>query len=283
MVADVVAATPRVVTAKLADVAFAATVTVAGTWAAAVLPLVSATTAPAGGAAPVRVTVAVEEDPPSKLVGLRVNKVRVAGLTVSTAVFVTELYVAETVTGVGALTPRVVTVNVAVVAFAATVTVEGTWAAAALLLVRETTAPPVGARPSRVTVAVDDDPPSSPVGFSEAVIKFAGFTVSPAVAVPAFAVAEMVANAIDRTGLVATEKVAEEAPEGTVTLTGTVATVVLLLDSPTTVPPAGDGLLSVTVAVDDVPPITEVGFSASDDGVGGKTLTLRIVDCAVLL
>jgi hypothetical protein len=42
-------------------------------------------------------------------------------------------------------------------------------------------------------------------------------------------------------------KVALVAPAGTVTLAGTVATAVLLLDRVTTVPPDGAGLFNVTV------------------------------------
>ena len=59
-----------------------------------------------------------------------------------------------------------VTVNVAVVAFAATVTVPGT-APAAELLPNVTTAPPVGAGPFRVTVAVGFvEPPCTTVALN---------------------------------------------------------------------------------------------------------------------
>lgn len=51
------------------------------------------------------------------------------------------------------------TVNVAVVAPAATVTLEGTVATEVAVLDRFTLAPPVGARPLRVTVPVDGLPP----------------------------------------------------------------------------------------------------------------------------
>jgi len=50
-------------------------------------------------------------------------------------------------------------VKVAVVAFAGTITLAGTCAAAALLLDRVTTAPPAGAGPFNVTVPVEDVPP----------------------------------------------------------------------------------------------------------------------------
>ena len=63
-------------------------------------------------------------------------------------------------------TGLVVTVNVAVVAFAATVTLAGTWAAEVLLLERVTTAPPAGAGPFKVTVPVDVPPPNTEAGFT---------------------------------------------------------------------------------------------------------------------
>jgi len=64
-------------------------------------------------------------------------------------------------------TTLVVTVNVAEVFPAATVTLVGTVAADVLLLVRVTTAPPVGAAPLRVTVPVEGLPPVTLLGFSE--------------------------------------------------------------------------------------------------------------------
>jgi hypothetical protein len=57
-------------------------------------------------------------------------------------------------------------VNVAVVAFAATVTLAGTVVAPVLLLLSATTAPPPGAGPLNVTVPVDVLPPVTVVGFS---------------------------------------------------------------------------------------------------------------------
>ena len=71
----------------------------------------------------------------------------------------------------------VVTVNVAVVAFAATVTLAGTAAAAVLLLDRVTTAPPEGAARLSVTVAVDEFPPSTEVGLRVTDFTTAAWTV----------------------------------------------------------------------------------------------------------
>jgi|SRR5271165_3185010 len=61
-------------------------------------------------------------------------------------------------------TGLVVTLKVAVVIPAVTVTVAGTCAAAALLLDRVTTAPPAGAGPFKVTVPVEVLPPKTDAG-----------------------------------------------------------------------------------------------------------------------
>ena len=72
------------------------------------------------------------------------------------------------------------------------------------------------------------------------------------------------------TALVAMLNVALVAPAATVTLEGTVAAAVLLLESATVAPPAGAAPLNVTVPVEDcVPPITLVGLSVSDESVAG--------------
>ena len=71
------------------------------------------------------------------------------------------------------------------------------------------------------------------------------------------------------TALVLIVNVALVAPAATVTLEGTVAAAVLLLESATVAPPAGAAPLNVTVPVEDcVPPITLVGLSVSEESVG---------------
>ena len=99
------AVTAFVVTVKVALVAPAGTVTLAGTVAAAVLLLASVTTIPPLGAGPLRVTVPVEVLPPVTLVGLRLTPDTVtaaeAGFTVSVADRVTPPAVAEIVDGRG--------------------------------------------------------------------------------------------------------------------------------------------------------------------------------------
>jgi hypothetical protein len=63
-------------------------------------------------------------------------------------------------------TALVLTANVAVVAPAAMATLEGTLAAAVLLLESMTCAPPAGAGPLKVTVPVEEFPPMTDVGFT---------------------------------------------------------------------------------------------------------------------
>ena len=70
-----------------------------------------------------------------------------------------------------------------------------------------------------------------------------------------------------------TVKVAVVPPPGTVTLAGTVAAPVLLLDSDTTAPPLGAELLSVTVPLDELPPVTLDGLTLSEESVGGVTVS----------
>jgi hypothetical protein len=77
----------------------------------------------------------------------------------------------------------VFTVNVAVVDPAGTVALrlDGTVATDELLLERETTAPPLGAGPSRVSVPVERFPPVTVVGLRLSEESIGGATVSKAV------------------------------------------------------------------------------------------------------
>jgi hypothetical protein len=76
-----------------------------------------------------------------------------------------------------------------------------------------------------------------------------------------------------------TLKFAVVEPAVTVTLVGTVAAFVLLLDSVTTAPPLGAALERVTVPCEVLPLVTLVGFNVSEDklaggGGGGTGLTV---------
>lgn len=70
------------------------------------------------------------------------------------------------------------------------------------------------------------------------------------------------------TALVVAVNVVVVDPAATVTLAGTCAAVVLLLVSVTVAPPVGAAPLSVTVPVEEVPPVTLAGFRVTDDSDG---------------
>ena len=95
--------------------------------------------------------------------------------------------------------------------------------------------------------------------------------------------AEIWAEVEKRTIDVLTGNVALVAPAEMVMLEGTLAAA-LLLKSRTCAPPAGAGPLSVAVPVEDCkPPITLVGFSESDERVGGGGGAGATVSEAVLV
>ena len=85
----------------------------------------------------------------------------------------------------------------------------------------------------------------------------------------------MVAEAVVATGVVVTVKVAVVAPAATVTLAGGVAAA-LLLDKVTVSPPVGAALPKVTVPVDELPPVTEVGFIVREETTGGFTVRVAV-------
>lgn len=142
IVTGVEAVTLDVVMANVAVVAPAATVTEGGT--AAALPLLeSMTAAPPAGAAALSVTVPVADAPPETLEGetARVDSVAVPGgggapgSTQSTGCSPFPSLHTVSITGVDTDTECVVTVNVALLAPAGTVTLAGTDATEGLLLV----------------------------------------------------------------------------------------------------------------------------------------------------
>src|SRR2546425_356215 len=216
------------------------------------------------------------------------------GVIVSRAVLVRPPKLAEIVAEVDAVTDTVVTVNVALVAPAGTVTLPtaGTLATAPRRE-RVTSAAAVGAVALNVTVATEELPPTTLVGFSPKPDTVrggggaGGETVSRAVLVTPPKEAEMVAEVDAVTDTVVTLNVVLVFPAGTVTLptAGTLATAVLLLKRVTTAPPVGAAALKVTVPVEDAGPTTLVGLSAMVESVtagggggGGVTVsgTVRV-------
>jgi hypothetical protein len=104
MVADVVAATALVVTAKVALVDPAATSTVAGT-VADPLSLVSPTVIPPAGAAPLKVTAPVDAVPPTTVVGLTAADANEAGTGPLAAALISTAAIAQERGATGAVSP----------------------------------------------------------------------------------------------------------------------------------------------------------------------------------
>ena len=191
IVAVALVATATDVTVKVAVVAPDGMVTDAGTVAAALFE-VNVTTKPFGPAALLIVTVPVEGVPPTTDVGLSVRPVTAGGLTVNVAVLLVAPVVPVIVTEVAAATPTVVAVNVAVLDPAATDTDAGTVVEASLEA-SVTVIPPVGAFALSVTVPVEERPPATAVGLIATELIVGTTTVSPAVEVPPFRLAVIVA------------------------------------------------------------------------------------------
>ena len=148
------------------------------------------------------------------------------------------------------------------------------------MLERATTAPPAGAIPFRVTVPVELFPPTTVAGLKVKAESVGGFTVM--IAVRVFpALAEIVTTFELATALVVTVKLAVVAPGATVTLAGTWAAAVLLLESVTVAPPAGAAPVRVTVPVELFPPMTVVGLTVTEERVAVAGVTVRVADCVV--
>lgn len=191
-------------------------------------------------------------------------------VTVRVAVFLTP-YVAEIVTLAFAVTVAVFMVKVAVACPAGIVTVEPFGnVAAALPLVRLTTAPPVGAFPVSVTVPIElAAPPFTVVGLSVREKRIGGVTVNVPGTLPPLYVAVRVTVVDAATGEVVTVKAAEVAcPASTRTLAGTDAAE-LGLERLTTASPAGALPVSVTVPDDGTPPGTLGGLNVMTESAGG--------------
>src|SRR5215472_2890018 len=164
----------------------------------------------------------------------------------------------------------VLTMNVALEDPTGTVMFAGT-AALPLLLESVMTIPPSAAGPLNVTVPVDELPLVTLVGFSVREASAGGTTVSELVWVTPLKEAEMLIEVAVATAEVVTANAALDAPSGTVTDAGTLATPRLLLDSKTVVPPAAAGPLSDTVLAATFPPVTLEGLRLTEDNAGVGT------------
>jgi len=166
--------------------------------------------------------------------------------------------VAVTATAVETPTVAVVTVNVAVVLPAATVTDAGMLTTETLLLERLTAIPPLGAASLSVTVPVDELLPKTAAGLnvSEATVGTGTTVRLEDTVLPAYA-ADMSTFAMAVTMFVVTVNVADVAPCGTVTVEEpSVVVVMSLVVRVTCAPPLGAGPFRLTVPVDEVPPTT---------------------------
>src|SRR3954454_6790968 len=165
--------------------------------------------------------------------------------------------------------------KLALVAPAATVTEAGT-PTTALLLRSATAAPPAGAAELSVTVPVLLEPPTTDAGTTVSPVR-GGFTTRVTTLDPPLLVAVMFGDVTEMTGVVVTANDAVVAPAPTVTEAGTAATVVLLLVSVTTAPPAGAGPFSVTLPVLPLPPATTDGFNVTEPRRGFTTRAAVLV------
>jgi hypothetical protein len=230
--------TAATVAVKVALAAAAATVTDAGT-ATLELLLARAMAAPPEGAAPDRETVHTADAAPVIVVGVHDKALNCgAGGWTVTVVVTLSLPVAVIVTGWLAVTEPAVARKVVLVEPAGTVAEAGT-VRAALLLLNDTTCPPVGAALVWLTVQVLNAPELTVEGEQASADKTAGATrVRLAVCDPPFRVAVSRAVASLETAATVAVKVALVAVATTVTEAGT-ATLELLLARFTARPPLG--------------------------------------------
>lgn len=155
-----------------------------------------------------------------------------------------------------------------------TTTTEDGTIAFELLDAKLTTKPLLGAKPLRVTVPFDVEPPVTVEGDSEILTRVAGVIVNGAVRLTPVSEAVMVAAVIAETPDVGIVNVAVVVPEATVTDVGGVALRLLEL-RPTTIPPDCAMPFRVTVPVAELPPTTDVGTTARPIRDGG--LTVKVV------
>src|SRR5215467_3512714 len=148
------------------------------------------------------------------------------------------------------------------------VTLAGGVARAGLELCTVTRAPPAGAGADRVTVPVTVVPPTTVLGLTRNEIRAGGVTVTAVLFTTPLELAERLPTVVVPTGVVLMAKLAALCVAGTTTLAGTLMALGALLNA-TLRPPAGAGVVRVTVPVALVPPVTVLGVALTDDSAGG--------------
>jgi hypothetical protein len=222
-------------------------------------------------------TFPVELAPPTSFAGVRKNAVGMLPVTVSPAVLVVPFAVAATETLVIAVTSFVTRVNVPFVEPASTVTEAGSdFTAEPPLFNTKVTIVSVGAAPLSVTVPVLLNPPITVPGEklnAESVTD--DVTLSVALLLAPFAVAETTTLVVAVTVFVTRVKVALLLPAKTVTDAGIDATAELpLVTASVTVVFAAAVALNVTVPVLLAPPTTADGLKENEAGTFGFTVKL---------
>jgi len=219
----------------------------------------TSTTVPPAGAGPVMVTVPVLELPPGTVLGEHDIAKTSGGVTVSFVLTLASPMEADIVAVTASVTGTVVIEKVAVAEPAGTVTLVG-GLAAELVVLRLTTTPLVDAAPVRVTVPKTGFPPATGEGDAVTDSGTGGSTVRSVVISLPLAVAVMIGLVLAVTGKVATTKLTELAPPGTVTVVGGAALGSFELIA-TTRPAVGAGPVRVSNPDDVWPPYRVVGFS----------------------
>ena len=255
---------------KVAESSPASTVTVAGAVTPG-CPTVMLTIHPPAGAFPVSFIVPVTVLPPTGvLLGNPIDNTRGAS-TFSVPVTERLPVVPVTATLLSATVTSVVAEKSTVVAFPGTVTVAGTLTSG-FALINVTTVPPAGAGDCSVTIPVVIMPPVTLAGVNVTErMTGAAITRVPDFVTP-FTAARIDALTLATTGRVVTVTDAFVAPAGIITVAWTVASGMDELRL-TTTPPAGAGASMVIVAVDVLPPATDVGESVTDTGAGPRTVS----------
>ena len=164
IVTGVAVATPRVVTGNVTEVAPTGTITEVGTVAAKAFELERKTGTPPVGAAAEIVTVPVEGFPPTTVTGASVRPVGTGAVAVMELATEDAPRVAVMTAPLSITTGSVEAVNVIEDEEDGTVTDAGTVATVVSEDERETSSPPAGAGPLRVTVPVVGCPPATVAG-----------------------------------------------------------------------------------------------------------------------